>query len=203
MPVILLPVVPTQDTLAVLYSGDGGWAAIDRQIAAGLNAAGMPVVGVNSRAYFRTRRSPAGAARDLSAAIERNAALFGVHRVILIGYSFGAGALPAIVPDLPAATRARVRLLALASVADKGELKFHFTEWLNRPRADAYPTQPAIAALKGLPVVCIYGAADRHDACHGFPPGLIGQVRLPGDHHFNKAYAKVVAAILSAAATAP
>jgi type IV secretory pathway VirJ component len=203
MPVIVLPAAATQDTLVVLYSGDGGWAAIDRQIAAGLNGVGLPVIGVNSRAYFWSQRSPAGSARDLAAAIERYGSAFGVHRVILVGYSFGADALPVIVPNLPPATRSRVRLLALASVAGKGELKFHFADWFNRTHANAYPVQPALAALRGLPMVCIYGARDRHDACHTFPRDLISQVRLPGDHHFDKAYGKVVGAILSAAARAP
>jgi type IV secretory pathway VirJ component len=199
LPITASPAAHPGDTLVILYSGDGGWAAIDRGLAATFNARGYGVVGLDSRAYFRTPRSAQGAAADLAAMVDHYEAAWGAHRVILVGYSFGADALPAIVLALPAATREQLRLLALVSVLSEGELRFHPSDWFDVPGSDSYPTQPAIAALQGLRKVCIYGAADRREACHGFAPGVIRQVRLPGDHHFNKAYGVVARAILSAA----
>jgi type IV secretory pathway VirJ component len=199
LPITATPAARPGDTLVILYSGDGGWAAIDRGMTAAFNAGGYGVVGLDSRAYFRTPRSAQAAAADLAAMADHYGAAWGAHRVILVGYSFGADALPAIVPALPAATRGQIRLLALVSLLKEGELWFHPSDWLDMAGPDAYPTEPAITALQGLRKVCVYGAADRREACHGMAPGVISQVRLPGDHHFNKAYGVVARAILSAA----
>jgi type IV secretory pathway VirJ component len=53
------------DTFAVIISGDGGWAGIDRDIAGALSRKGMDVVGLNSLQYFWTRRTPEEASRDM------------------------------------------------------------------------------------------------------------------------------------------
>ncbi|MBV9188539.1 MAG: hypothetical protein JO093_23230, partial [Acidobacteria bacterium] len=46
------------DTLVVFVSGDGGWAAIDREISKVLADDGMPVAGLNALQYFWTKRTP-------------------------------------------------------------------------------------------------------------------------------------------------
>jgi type IV secretory pathway VirJ component len=38
--------------MAVMYSGDGGWVGLDRDVAAVLAKAGVPVVGIDSLSYF-------------------------------------------------------------------------------------------------------------------------------------------------------
>lgn len=158
------------DTLAVIYSGDGGWAAIDRGLTDGLVRAGTPVVGYSSLRYFRTARTPQGAADDLAATLRRYMAAWGKRRVILVGYSFGADALPKIVPALPADPRARVRLVALVGLGPEGELAVHPGSWLNRVGPSAYAVAPALTALRDFPMVCIYGSREAHSICPGLPP---------------------------------
>jgi len=46
------------ESFAILATGDGGWAELDRELAHRLAAADLPVVGWNSRAYYWTRRTP-------------------------------------------------------------------------------------------------------------------------------------------------
>ena len=62
-------------TLAVIISGDGGWAGIDKDVAGALAAKGIPVVGWNSLQYFWTARKPddrrQGPGADPSATISR------------------------------------------------------------------------------------------------------------------------------------
>lgn len=48
--------------MAVLITGDDGWADIDRDIAAGLTQKGIAVVGLNALKYFWTARTPHGVA---------------------------------------------------------------------------------------------------------------------------------------------
>jgi type IV secretory pathway VirJ component len=202
MPLALIPPSPAaaapNDTLVVIYSGDGGWAALDRGLAAGFAKAGMPVVGVNSLRYFSRQRTPEGAAADLAALIERYESEWSANRVILVGYSFGADALPAIVPYLPAEVRAQLRLFALVSVFRRGELQFHLGDWFGHKGHESYETAPLINALSGLPMVCIYGADERDAACPTLPPEVIKQVSLPGGHHYDGAYGDIVREILAA-----
>src|SRR5262249_1291780 len=56
LPLVEVPAVGTPTgTLAVMISGDGGWASIDRDIGAELAARGVEVVGLNALRYFWTR----------------------------------------------------------------------------------------------------------------------------------------------------
>lgn len=191
------------DTLAVVYSGDGGWAPIDRGLAAGLARAGAPVIGYNSLRYFATARTPEGAAADLAATLRHALAVWRKRQVVLVGYSFGADALPVIVPHLPADLRARVRLLALIGLQPRGELHFRPIGWLRPAPPSAYAVAPAVAALRGAPMVCIYGTGERRALCPTLPASLIRRVALPGGHHFGGDYGAVSRAILQALAVAP
>ena len=44
--------------MAVIYSGDGGWRDIDKDIAGALQEKGIPVVGVDSLRYFWSEKTP-------------------------------------------------------------------------------------------------------------------------------------------------
>ena len=61
---------PPRDHFAIMLSGDGGWAGLDREVAAVLAANGVPVVGWDSLRYFWKSRTPEGAARDLGRVID-------------------------------------------------------------------------------------------------------------------------------------
>ena len=52
LPLVALPVKEPGRLMAVIYSGDGGWRDIDKDIAGALQAQGIPVVGVDSLRYF-------------------------------------------------------------------------------------------------------------------------------------------------------
>ncbi|WP_454718108.1 AcvB/VirJ family lysyl-phosphatidylglycerol hydrolase [Caulobacter segnis] len=186
------------DTLAVFYSGDGGWRAIDQKVAQHLADNGVPTIGVDSLTYFRTKRSPAGAAQDLADAVRRYEAQWGRTKVVLIGYSFGADALPVIIPQLPADLRAHVDRLVLIGTGPNGDLQFHPVSWLNLAATDSFPVRPAIDALKNLKITCVYGDQERNDICPTLPDAAAAKVRLPGDHHFNRDYAALAAAVLKA-----
>lgn len=199
LPLVEAPAQGHGDTMAVFYSGDGGWAGIDKGLSSGFGRAGIPVVGYDSLRYFWTRRTPQEAASDLAAVLEHYMSAWGKTKVVLAGYSFGADALPTIVAHLPPELRARVRLVALLGLDKDGELEFHPTDWLNQNGPTAYPIAPVLAQLKGTPVVCLYGDEERDAACPTFAAGLIRPIRLSGGHHFNGDYGVVGDAINRAA----
>ena len=198
----LTPIVsraaPPTDLMAVFSSGDGGWAGLDRSVSARLAAAGIPVLGVNSLQYYWNARTPAQSARDLTRMITSYGAAWHRPRVVLIGYSFGAGALPSTVAALPPAIRTRVAKMTLMGLPARGELEFHLADWLDASRAPAVATAPLVARLgKGLRVQCLRGAQESDSACPAIPPGRAQQVVLPGGHHFAGNDAAVASAILS------
>lgn len=195
---IPIPSAKTGDVLAVFYSGDGGWRAIDQEVAQHLADHGVPTVGVDSLAYFRTRRSAASAAQDLALLLENYRARWGRREVVLIGYSFGADALPAIVPHLPPEVRRHVRRLVLIGTGPHGDLQFHPVSWLDLAASDSFAVRPAITALSDMRITCVYGDQEEDDICPTLPDSAAAKVRLPGDHHFNRDYAALASAVLSA-----
>jgi len=198
MPVIETPATGAGDAFVVLYSGDGGWNAAARGFAADLAAAGDPVAGVDSLRYFLRRRTPARAAADLAALIERDAARWSRPRVILVGYSFGADNLPLIVEALPPEARARVALVALISPADRADMAFRILSWFDMTLPGARPLAPALATLPPIPALCIEAEHDPRAACDRFPAN-VRPLRLPGDHRYGGEYDAVARAILDAA----
>jgi type IV secretory pathway VirJ component len=194
------PTTAPGETMAVFYSGDGGWGRLDQGVAKVLAAGGVPVLGVNSLRYFLDKRSPQQLADDLADQLRQREARWGRRKIVLVGYSFGADALPAIVPRLPADLRGQITGLVLIGTGPHGDLTFHPASWLNRPTADSFAVAPAVEALKGLPMTCIYGDKERQDICPTLPAATIRQVRLHGGHHFDGDYTGLGEAVLRAAA---
>ena len=86
--------------LAVIVSGDGGWAGIDSDMGDMLSANGIPVVGLDSLKYFWTHRTPDSAAHDLERIIDHYSITWRKRDILLIGYSRGADVLPFMVNRL-------------------------------------------------------------------------------------------------------
>ena len=79
------PAARHSDVMAVMYSGDGGWAGIDRELAARLAAAGVPVVGVDSLSYFWNARTPAQTGQDAARIVEHFSREWHRSKVIFVG----------------------------------------------------------------------------------------------------------------------
>ena len=56
-------------TMAILLTGDGGWAEIDKELAKMLSAQGIPVVGFDSLSYFWKARTPVATSQDIERVI--------------------------------------------------------------------------------------------------------------------------------------
>jgi type IV secretory pathway VirJ component len=178
----------SSDTLVVFVSGDGGWAAIDREISKVLAARGMPVAGLNALQYFWTKRTPDSASRDLRTIIDRYLAQWHKSRVVLAGYSRGADVLPAMISRLPVETRAKIRMIVLLGPSPKVEFEFHVADWM-RDSSGGEAVRPEIDKLVSQHVLCISGEEDRDSLCRE----LIGRPRievvtLKGAHHFDGGY---------------
>ena len=104
LPLSLTPATPGP-LLAVLLTGDGGWAAGDKSMAQALAQRGVAVAGLNSARYVERARTPDEAAGDLARIMRHFLGAWHRQRVVLIGYSRGADLIPFMVSRLPADLR--------------------------------------------------------------------------------------------------
>jgi len=190
------------DTLAIFWSGDGGWRDIDRQIGQELARSGMPVVGVDSLRYFWREQRPDAIARDLDRMISHYTTKWGRPKVLLVGYSFGADILPFTINQLPERSRSHIRLVSLLGFAKKADFEVGISGWLGVESSDAQDTLAEVAKLPPIPLQCVYGAEEDDTGCTAPELEHASKLRMDGGHHFDGNYKEVAGAILHAASAA-
>ena len=192
------PGIPPSDTFAIILSGDGGWAGLDKDVAAALAANGISVVGLDSLRYFWAARTPEGLAADLERMIRYYLTALGKQRVVLIGYSQGADVLPFAVNRLTAATRSHIALAAVMGMSEHALFEFHVTSWISDDSSGP-ATLPEVEKIVGTPVLCIYGAEESDSLCPKLDPHKVTIVKLKGGHHFDGNYDGLARTILASA----
>jgi type IV secretory pathway VirJ component len=186
LPLVEVPATGNGDVFAVLLSGDGGWAGLDKDVAAALAAQGISVVGLDSLRYFWTARTPDSLAADLDRVLRYYAATWHKSHAVLIGYSQGADVLPFAMNRLPAASRAVVERTVMMGLGENASFEFHFTNWLG---ADSgLPILPEVARLDAGSTLCLYGKDEGDSLCPKVPAGHVQAVQVAGGHHFSGAY---------------
>lgn len=171
--------------LALFITGDGGWAAADRELAKTLADRGIAVVAWDARAYLRKHaRSPAVVASDAERIIEYYMDAWKREDVVLIGYSRGADMMPFIANRLEPRVRNHVELLALVGLSTRASFEFHWTDLIRDVRrATDLPVQPELERLRGMRILCVYGEDERDSACRGAERGLVTSVGRDGAAH--------------------
>ena len=200
LPLVEVPATGTghEDVFAILISGDGGWAGIDKQVAAALADQGVPVAGWDSLRYFWTPRTPEGLATDLARTLHYYAETWHRPHVLLIGYSQGADVLPFAVNRLPAAARKGLLTTTLLGLGRQAAFEFHLSNWVGP--VSGLPIRPELARMPADRTLCVYGTGDTDSVCADLGPGDPEVVQLPGGHHFDGDYAALAKLILERAA---
>ena len=186
----LIEIAPPRlgEPLAIFVSGDGGWRAIDRRIAEGLNARGYGVVGLISPRFFARRRTAEESASALQRIVEHYALVWRAPKVIVVGYSRGAGVLPFMINRLSARSRSRIATVALIGL----EPTIGFQLIATQPEI---PVRGELEQLRGKRVLCFYGINERDSLCRQLSPSLVTPIAEPGAHHFTGNYDDVARAI--------
>lgn len=184
--------------LAIIVSGDGGWAGIDKALGEALNKNDIPVVGLNSLQYFWKRKSPEQAAQDMGRIIRYYSHAWNKSELVLIGYSRGADVLPFMVNRLAAAERALVNEIVLLGVEPLIDFQFHVGDWLSsKAHETALPVMPEMQKLANNNVLCIYGAGERDTSlCPKLDRSKFTVEEMKGGHHFGGDYDKLTNIIL-------
>jgi type IV secretory pathway VirJ component len=202
------------DVMAIIVSGDGGWADLDRRLGIAFIDRGIPVLGINSFKYYWRARDPVQTAQELDALMTKYLGVWGKRRIWLVGFSFGADVLPTIVDHLSAANRARITQLVLLSpsrdVTFEIELEGYMIKqgWLQEHLKNAlqhinpiphHEPLPPLRALQGQPpVVCYYGLDDADDSLCDLAglPAWVTVHAEKGGHHFDEGYQRLALQML-------
>jgi type IV secretory pathway VirJ component len=201
LPVVEIPATgPASSLLAVILSGDGGWAAGDKQMAEALAEKGIPVVGFDSPSYLAVQRTPDGAASDLHRLLEHYLSAWHKQNVLLIGYSHGADMAPFMVSRLEPALRGRIRLLALLGLEDRASFQFHLADLVTTFHHQGdLPVLPEMEKLRGMAILCLQGSNENKSLCSRLDPSLARVETHAGGHRIvRKEGNDVVDLILSA-----
>lgn len=183
---------------ALVVTGDGGWANIDRQLGENLADGGMDVVGLNSLQYFWKKRTPDDAGKDLDRILNHYFNTWGKKEVILIGYSLGADVLPFMTSRLPAQTQARIKLVVLLGPSNLVDFEFHLTDWLGGfSHNTSMPVLPEVDKLKDKKVLCVYAGDDKNSICRKMGSNAKA-IPMGEGHHFDGNYSAIAESILKA-----
>jgi phosphatidylglycerol lysyltransferase len=195
LPVVEVPAKNPGKRFAVLISGDGGWASIDKALAAALAKDGVPVVGIDSLRYFWKARTPEGLTDDMDRVIRYYAARWQRSEVVFIGFSQGADVLPFVYNRLPQRTRDNIALNVLLAPGQKAAFEFHVVNWLGK--SGDKPILPEAVKLKAANTVCFYGTDEKADAlCPLLNASQTRTVAMPGGHHLGGDYDALAAQML-------
>lgn len=188
----------SSDVLAVILSGDGGWADLDRDFGRSFQLRGISTLGFDCLKYFWTVRKPAEVSRDLETVLRHYLVAWKKQRIVLVGFSFGASWLPFLVNRLPSDLQRRVSLVTLLAPGKTVNVEIKFGDWVrDEIHRDGELDTTTEAMRLRHPVLCIYGADEESVSLCPLLKGANMEVeRVPGGHHFNNDYAPLQDLIL-------
>ena len=186
--------------VVIMFSGDGGWAGLDKGVAKVLSAHGVRVVGLSSLEYFWHKKTPQQTAQALARMLAAYTARYPDARYTLMGYSFGAGVVPVVYNLLPPELKQHVGAEVLISPDPEGWFDIHIGDWFTTTKHQYnVPLDPEIARTR-IPVICLSGQTEGHDTyCDSLARrGMARLVTLPGGHHYQGDYDRLGRVILQA-----
>ena len=199
LPLIELPAKnQTKDYFALILTGDGGWASIDRQIGEYFASQGIPVVGLNSLKYFWSRKTPDESAVDLGRIMKHYLQTWKKSGVVLVGYSRGADVAPFMVNRLVPSLQSRLKLVALLGLEEQVDFKFHVIDFISSSsHPEELPVKPEVDRMTGIRTLCFYGSDETGSLCPMLDTTKVAVVRLEGGHHFGGDYHTIAKQILT------
>jgi type IV secretory pathway VirJ component len=172
-------------TIALFFSGDGGWFSFEQSIADKLALAGISTIGIDARKYFWYRKTPEETTNDMASLLSYYADVLGKSRFMLIGYSLGAELVPFIANRLPIDIKSNLVSVVMLSPEATTDFEIHISNMLGLGnKQNTYNVIEEIIRMKVIPAICIFGENEKSPV-----PGLLKDTTvkialIPGDHHF-------------------
>jgi type IV secretory pathway VirJ component len=191
---------PKGKPLAIILTGDGGWASIDRDIGDAMNKDGVNVVWLNTLQYFWSAKTPDQSSRDLGRILRWYEDAWTPSSIMVIGYSLGADVLPFMVNQLPADQQSRIATVAMLGAGHEADFAVHVTDWLISEKHDgSLPIKPEADKIAAANRLCFYGEEETSDSlCPTLDAAKFTIIKTKGGHHFGGDYTALADDILKA-----
>ena len=202
LPIVEIPAFEdSSESFAIVLSGDGGWAALDRKVAAVLAHNGVPVVGFSTLAYFLKQRTPEESSHDIARVISHYALKWQKQYVSLIGYSYGADVIPFIISRLPENARSKIALTVFIGLGERVDFQFHVgINWLGlKDKTTSLSVLTEVKKLSGTDIICFYGRKESEPGCRLLDQAGAHAIPLEGGHSFRGNHKKIAEVILNMA----
>jgi type IV secretory pathway VirJ component len=175
--------------VAIMLTGDGGFADLFTKVADELAAQGIGVAGFNSRSWLSPKKSPDQTAAAVSRVIRAAMQRYGGDSVVIVGYSRGADMAPFVASRLDEPLRRVLGGVAMIGLGTKASFEYHFTDlFKDTVRPEDIPILPELEKLRGLNIACVYGSDEKSSACRDAPVGLLHVDEREGGHHLDGDY---------------
>jgi type IV secretory pathway VirJ component len=172
--------------IVLLLSGDGGWFSFEQAIADKLGAYGISTIGIDSRKYFWSRKTPENTASDMAEILRYYGKEWGKTRFILMGYSLGAEIVPFLMTLFPENLKSNVLSVVMLSPAKTTDFEIHLSNMLDLGnRQNTYNVIEEIKKIQYINTICIYGDSEKSPIPELFKGTSIKFVFIPGDHHYH------------------
>lgn len=198
LPVFAYKGSPVSKTLFFYISGDGGLNNFfSRTFMQQFRQQGFPIIGLSSKSYFWSKKTPEQAASDIGHLIDAYLKKWNCQDFVLIGYSFGADVAPFIQLRLSSSLASRAKHIILMSPSPKTDFEIHlvsglglYTKGLN-----------VITEINKLtvPATLIFGKKEKGFPFESITAKTVQTLKLPGGHHYRWNTAEVVKQIITAA----
>ena len=208
-----LPIIETDAAdksskyFAVILSGDGGWAGIDRALSVQLRDDGIKSVGLDSLRYFWQEKTPEVLSRDLTKIAKFYSKKWGLNKILWIGYSFGADVLPFAISRFSQDILTMTDGAVYVGPSTNATFEFHVTDWLDSSSQDGENVPKEIAKLDAdVPQLCIFADEEKESPCRIIKGKNFTAKPLSGGHHFGGDYdalANLIEDFADAVATRP
>jgi type IV secretory pathway VirJ component len=183
----------SSQSVALLFSGDGGWFGFEQSIADRLGAYGITTIGIDTRKYFWKRKTPEQTASDMAEILSFYRKAHGKTQFIIMGYSQGAEIVPFVITGFPEDLRSKVISAVMLSPETTTDFEIHISNMVGLgSRQNTYNVIEEINKIMKTNVLIIFGEGEKTPV-----PGLLRGTGvkisvIPGDHHYKSNSALIV-----------
>lgn len=186
-----------QNTPLVFYiSGDAGFSTFTKNLSEQIFNDGYDVYALNTKSYFWNEKTGQQSADDFSTYLETLFKERTNQDLVIVGYSFGADALPFFYDKIPAVTKNRIKKVILIDPSAHGDLKISLANYISE--AGRWETIPKLNQWENANVALVLsGFAQSHYPYHNVKLPHMKIYTLPGNHRFNDDYNTLAKTMIS------
>ncbi len=176
----------TNNKLVIYLTGDGGWNNFSQKLTREFEKEGFGIVSLNTRQYFRNKRTPDFFAQDIEHLATYYMREWNKTSLIIVGYSFGADVAAFLPRRLPITLLAKMNKIALLSPSLSTDFVINLSDLIgdSKHKERKYKLVPEINEST-LPIVCIFGLKEDLNLKNILlKKGNITIHELPGSHHY-------------------